>query len=91
MTWEMSSIRSWLNGYGASMNEPETDYGKKNFINSAFTFTQRNAINTTIVANNNNIDYEIVGGSNTSDKIFLLSESEVYNTDMAKRVWFCKR
>lgn len=90
VTWEMSSIRSWLNGYGASMNEPETDYGKKNFINSAFTFTQRNAINTTIVANNNNIDYEIVGGSNTSDKIFLLSESEVYNTDMAAGYGFVK-
>ena len=34
VTWETSSMRSWLNGYGASVNEPKTDYSKKNFINS---------------------------------------------------------
>ena len=29
VTWETSSMRSWLNGYGASMNEPKTDYSKR--------------------------------------------------------------
>ena len=81
VTWETSSMRSWLNGYGASVNQPKTDYSRKNFINSAFTSTQRNAIKTTNVVNNNNIDYGTAGGNNTSDKVFLLSESEVYNTD----------
>lgn len=31
VTWEKSSMRSWLNGYGASSNEPETDYTSHNF------------------------------------------------------------
>ena len=90
VTWESSSIRSWLNGYGASANQPKTDYSRKNFINSAFTSTQRNAIKTTNVVNNNNINYGTAGGNNTSDKVFLLSESEVYNTDTAASYGFVK-
>lgn len=90
VTWESSSIRSWLNGYGASANQPKTDYSRKNFINSAFTSMQRNAIKTTNVVNNNNINYGTAGGNNTSDKVFLLSESEVYNTDTAASYGFAK-
>ena len=90
VTWESSSIRSWLNGYGASVNQPKTDYSRKNFIDSAFTSTQKNAIKTTNVVNNNNIDYGTAGGNNTSDKVFLLSESEVYNTDTAAGYGFVK-
>lgn len=90
VTWESSSMRSWLNGYGASVNQPGTDYSKKNFINSAFTSTQMNAIKTTSVVNNNNINYVTAGGSNTSDKVFLLSESEVYHTNMATGYGFVR-
>ena len=90
VTWESSSIRSWLNGYGASVNQPKTDYSRKNFIDSAFTSTQRSAIKTTNVVNNNNINYGTAGGNNTSDKVFLLSESEVYNTDTAASYGFAK-
>lgn len=82
VTWESSSMRSWLNGYGASVNQPETDYSRKNFINSAFTSMQRNAIKKTNVVNGNNIY--------TSDKVFLLSKSEVYNTDTAASYGFAK-
>jgi len=83
-------MRSWLNGYGASVNQPKTDYSRKNFINSAFTSTQKNAIKTTNVVNNNNIYYGTAGGNNTSDQVFLLSESEVYNTDTAAGYGFAK-
>ena len=89
-SWQISSMRSWLNGYGASANEPKTDYSSKNFINTAFTSTQRNAISTTNVVNANNISYGTAGGNNTSDKVFLLSESEVYNTDTAAKYGFVK-
>lgn len=88
--WETSSMRSWLNGYGASSNQPKKDYSRKNFINSAFTSTQKNAIKITSVVNNNNINYGTTGGNHTSDKVFLLSESEVYNTDMAAGYGFVK-
>ena len=90
VTWESSSMRSWLNGYGTSVNQPKTDYSKKNFINSAFTSTQMNAIKTTNVVNNNNINDGTAGGNNTSDKVFLLFESEVYNTDTAAGYGFVK-
>ena len=90
VTWETSSMRSWLNGYGASVNQSKTDYSKKNFINSAFTSTQKNAIKTTSVVNNNNINYGTTGGNNTSDQVFLLSTSEVYNTDTAAGYGFVK-
>lgn len=91
VTWETSSMRSWLNGYGASVNEPKTDYSKKNFINSAFTSTERNVIKTTSVVNDDNINYRTAGGNNTLDKVFLLSESEVYNTDAAAGYGFGKK
>ena len=90
VTWENSSMRSWLNGYGAANNEPKTDYTSKNFINSAFSQTEKNAIKTTTVINNDNINYGTSGGNTTSDKIFLLSESEVYNTDTAAGYGFAK-
>lgn len=90
VTWETSSMRSWLNGYGASVNQPKTDYSRKNFINSAFTSAQRSAIKTINVINNNNISYGTMGGNNTSDKVFLLSDSEVYSTDTAADYGFVK-
>lgn len=90
VTWETSSMRSWLNGYGASVNQPKTDYSRKNFINSAFTSAQRSAIKKTNVVNDNNIYYGTTGGKNTSDKVFLLSDSEVYNTDTAAGYGFVK-
>ena len=89
VTWETSSMRSWLNGYGASVNQPKIDYRRKNFINSAFTSTQRSAIKTTSVVNNNNTNYG-AGCGNTSDKVFLLSISEVCNTDIAAGYGFAK-
>lgn len=90
ITWETSSVRSWLNGYDASVNQPRTDYSSKNFINIAFTSAQRNAISTTNVVNANNLSAGTIGGNNTSDKVFLLSESEVYNTDTASKYGFVK-
>ena len=90
ITWEKSSMRSWINGYKASENQPEIDYSNRNFIDTAFSTAQKNAIKTTKVENRNNIHYGSAGqgGNDTSDKIFLLSEREVYNTDDAKKYGF---
>lgn len=83
-------MRSWINGYKASENQSEIDYSNKNFIDTAFSTAQKNAIKTTKVENRNNIHYGSAGqgGNDTSDKIFLLSEREVYNTDDAKKYGF---
>ncbi|MFR9000497.1 MAG: DUF6273 domain-containing protein [Anaerobutyricum soehngenii] len=56
------------------------DYRRKNFINSAFTSTQRSAIKTTSVVNNNNTAITEQAVGTTSDKVFLLSISEVCST-----------
>lgn len=87
ITWETSTIRSWLNGYGASGNVYGTDYSSKNFIGTALSNSEQSAIKTTSVINNDNINYGTNGGNNTNDKVFLLSESEVY-TDSAKPYGF---
>ena len=78
ITWETSTIRSWLNGYGASSNKQGKDYSSKNFIGSTFSGNEKSVIINTSVVNDNNINYGTEGGNNTTDKIFLLSESEVY-------------
>ncbi|MDE5780827.1 MAG: hypothetical protein K2I03_05035, partial [Lachnospiraceae bacterium] len=77
-TWEVSTIRSWLNGYNAGMNQESISYVSSNFIDSAFTDEEQSAIADTNVVNNDNLNYDTEGGNNTMDKLFLLSESEVY-------------
>ncbi len=78
VTWETSTVRSWLNGYGASSNEQKIDYSNKNFISSAFTPSEQSAIQNTSVINEDSITHKTDGGNNTVDKLFFLSESEIY-------------
>lgn len=80
VTWETSSIRSWLNGYGAASNESGTDFVGKGFVNIAFSSDERSAILQSNVINADNAEYRTSGGNNTSDKIFLLSEADTYGS-----------
>lgn len=78
ITWEGSTIRSWLNGYGIENNLGTIDYRSKNFIDCAFSAEEQTAIPTTTVINNV-VYYEgFNGGNNTQDKVFLLSETEAW-------------
>ncbi len=82
VTWETSTMRSWLNGYDASKNnggDSGTDYSGDNFLNTAFSSKEQGAIADTTVVNDNNPDYSTAGGNNTTDKIFLLSIAEARN------------
>lgn len=90
VTWETSTVRSWLNGYGAGSNKQSVDYSQKNFIGSAFTASEQAAIVNSSLENADNIENGTSGGNNTTDKIFLLSESDVWNTDKAKSYGFVK-
>ena len=81
VTWETSTMRSWLNGYGAKQNtggDSGNDYTDDNFIDTAFSDEEQGAIaNTTVVnADNGSAD----GGNDTTDKIFLLSIAEAQNS-----------
>lgn len=88
ITWEKSTIRSWLNGYGASENNSGTDYSSDNFIDTAFSNEEQGAIAQTFVYNatqsdgssNPNPSYSTSGGNNTTDNIFLLSIEEANNS-----------
>ena len=60
VTWEKSTMRSWLNGYGASENtggDSGYDYTSDNFIGTAFSEKEQAAIADTTVVNDDNPDY----------------------------------
>ena len=83
VTWATSTMRSWLNGYGASHNTGDSggiDYTDDNFINTAFSEKEQKAIADTTVVNDDNPTYGTEGGENTNDKIFLLSIAEAQNS-----------
>ncbi len=81
ITWETSTLRSWLNGYEESYNLDGIDYSTDNFINTAFTKEEQSAINTTMILNNDNSEYGTEGGNNTEDKIYLLSIEDTCNPE----------
>ena len=61
MTWEETTIRTWLN---------------EDFMNSAFSNEEKAKIETTHLENHENDWYGTPGGNDTEDKIFLLSIDE---------------
>ena len=65
VTWETCTLRTWLNN---------------TFLNTAFTSAEQAAIKNTTVVNDDNPYYDIEGGVNTTDKVYLLSIAEVSNT-----------
>ena len=88
ITWERSTIRSWLNGYASSENDCGINYTGNSFYSTAFTTDERDALLKATQVNDNNLNYGTNGGNDTYDKVFLLSESEVYNTSEANRYGF---
>lgn len=76
-TWETSTMRSFLNSYGASANPEGIDYSKSGFMKVAFNDSEKRAIRNTTVVNDDNDSFGTDGGNNTIDRIFLLSEEEV--------------
>ena len=86
VTWETSTMRSWLNGYDAAQNSGGSngiDYTNDNFLDDAFSDKEQTAIAETTVINNDNKDENYGtngdGGNTTTDKIFLLSINDTDN------------
>ena len=65
VTWETCALRTWLN---------------ETFLNNAFTKDEQNAIEKTLVVNENNLEYGTNGGVDTTDKVYLLSIAEASNS-----------
>ena len=75
VTWEKSTLRTWLN---------------KNFMNLAFSEEEQAAINQTEMGNKDNIKLGTKDRNKTFDRIFLLSQSQVYGTTTAEEYGFVK-
>jgi hypothetical protein len=72
VTWETCSLRKWLNG---------------TFLNAAFSAEEQKMIPTVTVTADKNPTYGTDPGSNTNDKVFLLSITEVnkyFSSDKAR-------
>lgn len=84
VTWEKSTIRSWLNGYGKDSNTGDTDgidYSDNSFKGMAFSDSEWSRIAETTILNSNNGAYGTSGGNDTEDKIFLLSLNDLNNSN----------
>lgn len=81
LTWEDCSLRRWLN---------------EEFINAAFTETEKNIIENTHITADKNTYYLTESGNDTYDRIFLLSLKEGeklfpdYNSRIAKPTAYAK-
>ncbi len=87
LTWETSTLRSWLNGYGSSYNLVGNDYTSNNFIDTAFTAEEKARIIASKVLPHPTPNFSTKPGNETTDKIFLLShvEANQYFTDNEDR------
>lgn len=65
VTWENCTLRNWLNS---------------DFYNTAFSGNEQDAIVEQTVVNEDNHFYNVNGGNNTRDKVFLFSISEMMNS-----------
>ena len=88
VSWESSTVRSWLNSYPAEENNAGIDYRGKGFLDTAFTAAEQKAILRTRVENRPNELYGTDCGNDTEDRVFLLSNSEVFSSDTAARNGF---
>lgn len=80
LTWSNTPIRSWLNAYDGSQNAFGADYSDLGgFVTYAFTEQEKEAIQTTDLKTQDNHIYNVPGGPDTSDKVFLLSVQDVTN------------
>lgn len=67
VTWETCTLRKWLN---------------EKFYNAAFNKEEKALIKTTTVENFDNPDNKTPGGNDTKDKVFLLSQLEMIDSDL---------
>ena len=66
VTWETCTLRTWLNN---------------DFYNAAFDDTEKSIIAETTLKNAGNGNYNVPGGNDTVDKVFLLSFDDAVNTE----------
>ena len=78
VTWDTCTLRSWLNGYGREQNADGVDYTGVGFYDLAFSSGEQEALLPASCKTPDNLDYGTDSGPDTQDKVFLLSNEEVY-------------
>lgn len=78
VTWETSSVRSWLNSYSEHFNQSGHDYRSSGFMGTAFTNAELESVLRTTVVNKDNGNYGTPGGFDTQDGVFLLALEDVW-------------
>ena len=81
--WSTSSLRCWLNGYDKTKNIYKEDYRDNNFLDDAFSEREQEAILEKTLPNAKNISYGVTDGTDTTDKVFLLSEEDIYSSQIS--------
>ncbi len=76
-TWADSSLRDWLNGTDTYAKGMEGYSDKWNFISRAFTQSEIDQIKNSTVNTKDNEKYNVPGGGETTDLVYLLSGEEV--------------
>lgn len=88
VAWDACTLRSWLNGYDAGANAAGIDYTGAGFVDRAFTQSEREAILVCDCENLPNRDYGTPSGADTGDRLFLLSNAQVFEGENAGRYGF---
>lgn len=83
VSWQDCTLRSWLNGYGAAANRLGMDYTGIGLIDRAFTEGEKAAILPTLCENADNRTYGTDSGEDTEDRLFLLSNGQVFEGEAA--------
>ena len=93
VSWQNCTLRSWLNGYEAQANVSAADYSGagESFLDTAFSAEEREAILETAVRNEPNYYFGMDSGTGTTDRIFLLAESELFIYDSPEIHGFSRR
>ena len=79
--WETCTLRSWLNGYKSGMNKNGIDYSNDNFMDTAFTAEEQQAINKTLVSNTQDPFLDSPKVNDTYDQVYCLAYKEALNTE----------
>ena len=71
-TWDICTVRSWLNGYGAESNQDHIDYTQDNFIKQAFSTEEQKALLPVTLTDRGGVEQ----ANKVQDKVYLLSVEE---------------
>ena len=85
VTWSDSTLRSWLNGFGAESNADGIDYSENNFMNTAFTEDEKAYIHT-VVNDNYAADNSTIVNT-TEDKVFIIDKKQLWKYNVTKSAY----